>query len=320
MFNLKGGGGIPPPPFFFIVFNMKTKKIILLLVISIFGLSEAQQLVKQFTFDTPADVQGWSFYDGNGNGNQWVQGQNIIQNGTQLTYGTAGVLRHSKELVPTGFAPGFETEDDWVISPEIDLTNASGTITFAGYIGRQRTNIPRAGRQIFIYESTPAKPVPDLSDFQALTAAFNMNAGTTAFPWDPTNVEVFIEVTRDMSAYAGKKVYIGMKTDSDSGGNAPNYQNINIDEISIYADEYTMATSDAKGKTAVIIYPNPATDVLYLKGVSKANAAVYSTAGQLVSKQAVTNGQLNVSALPKGVYTLSVEADGKVSTTKFIKK
>lgn len=299
---------------------MKIKKIILLLGLSIFGLSEAQDLVKQFTFDTPEDMQGWRFYDGNGNGNQWVQGQNIIHNGTELTYGTSGVLRHSKNLVPTGgYATGFETEDDWIISPEIDLTDASGTITFAGYVGRQGTYVARTGRQIFIYVSTPAKPVPDLADFQALSATFTMGAGTVSFPW-PSNVEEFTEVTRDISSFAGQKIYIGMWTNNVSSGNASNYHNINIDEISIYADNYPLATQDTKTKSSVAVYPNPATDVLYLKGADKANVAVYNAVGQRVLSKAVTNGQLNVSALQKGIYTITIDTNGKPSTTKFIKK
>lgn len=297
---------------------MKIKKIILLLGLSVFGLSGAQDLVKQFTFDTPADMQGWTFHDGNGNGNQWVQGQNIISNGTELTYGMAGVLRHSKELVPTGFAPSFETENDWVISPEIDLTGASGTITLAGYIGRQGTYVSRAGRQIFIYVSTPTKPVPDLADFQALTAAFTMGAGTTAFPWS-SNVENFTEVTKDLTSYAGQKIYIGMLTDSNSGSTVPNFQNINIDEISIYADVLNLSVKDSKGKAVVTVYPNPVADVLYLKGTDKANVTVYNAAGQKVLNKAVTNGQLNVNALQKGVYTITIDTNGKPSTTKFIK-
>lgn len=115
------------------------KKIILSSVLFLSHLAAAQSLVWGSSFDTPADLQGWTFHDLNNNGNGWVQGQNIYHNGTSLTYGTAGVLRHSISLVPTGNATGFATENDWIISPQIDLTNVSGTVTLAAYIGRQRT-------------------------------------------------------------------------------------------------------------------------------------------------------------------------------------
>ena len=84
-----------------------------------------------------------------------------------LAYGTAGVLRHSINLVPTGNANGFTTENDWIISPQIDLTNTAGTITLAAYIGRQRSTHTIVARELFIYVSTPQKEVPTLSDFQA---------------------------------------------------------------------------------------------------------------------------------------------------------
>ena len=265
--------------------------LMFLLPLSVAG----QELVWSNSFDTSAELQGWTFHDGNGNGNQWVQGQNIIYNGTELTYGTAGVLRHSKGLVPTGFAAGFETEDDWVISPEIDLTNAGGTITFAGYIGRQGTYTSRAGRHIFIYVSTPEKPVPTLTDFQALSSAFTMGAGTTSFPWS-SNVEEFTEVTKDISSYAGQKIYIGMWTNSVSSGNASNYQNINIDEMAIYATE---------------ISGTPVSGVSLNKTTLSLVAGTNETLTATVAPTDATNKEVTWSSSNEAVAT--VDAAGKVT-------
>ncbi|WP_435524175.1 hypothetical protein [Chryseobacterium indoltheticum] len=64
----------------------------------------------------------------------------------------------------------LQVENDWIVSPEIDLTNAGGTITLAGYIGRQRSTHASVSEDLYIFVSTAQKPVPGLTDFQQLAA------------------------------------------------------------------------------------------------------------------------------------------------------
>lgn len=213
--------------------------LMFLLPLSVAG----QELVWSNTFDTPADVDGWIFSDGNANGNQWVQGQNILYNGTSLAYGSAGVLRHSINLVPTGNTTNFTTENDWVISPEIDMTGSSGTITLAAYIGRQRTTHTSVARNVWIYVSTPEKPVPTVEDFQAmivldefggpLPSPYGSISGGNN-PW-PSDLTQFMESLVDISSVAGKRIYIGFRSDRRQDA-----QNINIDEIAIYAEKISV--------------------------------------------------------------------------------
>lgn len=84
-------------------------------------------------------------------------------------------------------------------------------------------------------------------------------------------------------------------------------------------DLTTLATAESN-KNNIQLYPNPVEDVLYLKGVSKANVSVYNTAGQQVLSSSVVNGQFNLSFLSKGFYLVKVETDGKVSSHKVVKK
>lgn len=321
---------VAPPPVFYIEKIMKN--IIISLSILLSGVINAQVLVWGTTFDSASSVQGWTFNDGNSNGNQWVQGQNIYHNGTENVYGTEQVLRHTVQKVPSGYYTGFAQENDWVISPEIDLTGASGTVQLAAYISRMQTNATTLSRSVWIYVSTPAKPIPDVADFNAMkvdangnqiVSPYSISVGYTnsTHPTWPSDITEFVESISDISAFAGQKIYIGLCSDRRNiGGQSTNAGNINIKEISIYADSNTLATQDTKAKSSVAVYPNPATDVLYLKGADKANVAVYNAAGQKVLSKAVTNGQLNVSELQKGVYTITIDTNGKPSTTKFIKK
>lgn len=306
------------------------KKILLSSVLFLSHLAAAQTLVWGNSFDSPADLQGWTFHDLNGNSNGWVQGQNIYHNGTALAYGTAGVLRHSISLVPTGNAAGFATENDWIISPQIDLTNTAGTVTLAANIGRQRSTHTIVARDLFIYVSTPQKEVPTLADFQAMTvdaggndvqSLYKIQVGDSANPF-PADLTEFVQSLVDLSAFAGKKIYIGMWANRKASGN--NIQNINIDEIGIYATAFLGTKEVKRNRTATQIAENPVKESLQLRlnPELKENAAVvsiYNAAGQ---KMLTTrySGTISVQGLISGTYLAEI-TDGKITERlKFIKK
>jgi len=303
------------------------KKIILLSVILLSKAVFAQIPVWMNTFETPSDLQGWTFYDTNGNGNGWMQGQNIYHNGTSLAYGTAGVLRHSINLVPTGNATGFATENDWIVSPEIDLTSAGGNITLAGYVGRQRSTHASVSRDLYIFVSTSQKPVPGLADFQQLaTDAQSAGGATYRFSASsnlPSDLTQFAESLVNISAFAGKKIYIGLWSNRISSGGAPNSQNINIDEMAIYAS--VLSTKEVKTRKALSkIIENPVSSSLQIKldAALKENnttVSVYNMGGQQILKTKYSKN-INVSEFPAGTYIVGV-SDGIVSERmKFIKK
>jgi len=303
------------------------KNFILCLSVLIFGMSNAQLPVWINSFDTPEDLQGWRTFDINNNGNGWMQGQNIYHNGTSLTYGTSGVLRYSINLVPTGNATGFAAENDWIISPEIDLTNASGTITLAGYLGRQRSTHASVSRDVYIFVSTPGKMVPELVDFQQLAteaqdaggAQYRFSAGSNL----PTDLTQYAESLIDISAFAGKKIYLGLWSNRISSGGAFNVQNINIDEMAIYAS--VLSTQDSEtSKSLTKIKQNPVAGSLQLQlnpAMKEANTMVivYNNAGQKVITTKYVK-EINTSKLSIGTY-ITIVSDGIVTEkVKFIKK
>jgi hypothetical protein len=77
----------------------------------------------------------------------------------------------------------------------------------------------------------------------------------------------------------------------------------------------------ATGSTAVS--PNPATETIRLSGIDgKAAIAVFDSNGRRALYHRSFDGQesLSVSHLPAGVYFIRIEVDGKITTTRFIKK
>lgn len=308
------------------------KKTILFSILLLPLMAYSQIPVWINSFDTSDDLQGWTFFNGNGNSNQWQQGNNIYYNGTTLTYGTSGVLRYSINLVPSGTATNFSTENDWVISPEIDLTGASGTITLAAYISRQRTTHTIVGRDLWIFTSTPQKPVPTVADFQAMTVDGNGNtitspytiiAGNTANPWPSTDLTQSAESLVDLSSFAGKKIYIGFWSNRITTG--LNVQNINIDEIGIYASSFVLGTKESAAQKAITkVKENPVSESLQLQlnpvlNENSVVVSVYNMSGQKVL-MAKYSKNINVTALSAGTYLVEV-SDGKITERlKFIKK
>lgn len=63
------------------------------------------------------------------------------------------------------------------------------------------------------------------------------------------------------------------------------------------------------------VYPNPATDVIYIEGAENEMVRVYDATGRLVMQQ-VYNGNLDVSGLAKGVYTVKTAKE----VVKFVKE
>lgn len=304
------------------------KKLVLFSVLFLSQSIAAQYPVWINSFNTPADLQGWTFQDINGNGNGWIQGQNIYHNGTNLVYGNSGVLRHSINLVPTGNATGFATENDWVISPMIDLSNAGGTLTLAGYVGRQRSTNANVGRDIYIYVSTAQKPVPELSDFVELaTAAQNAGGATYKFSATsanlPTDLTQFAECLVNISAFAGKKIYIGLWSNRISSGAAVNSQNINIDEMAIYASVLkTQEAKDAENITKIKENPVANSLELQLNPKLKENAttvSVYNMTGQKVFMTRYSKS-INVNVLTEGIYFAEISDGTTTERLKFVKK
>lgn len=316
-----------------VFFNFKKmRNFILFIGLLVAGVANAQVPVWINTFDTPADLQGWTIHDVDGNNNSWTQGKNHVM----MNNGTEDVLRYSWLDDNNTMVTGYQTDNDWIISPEIDLTNASGAITFAAYISRGNPNSSGSlGRTLYIYESTTAQPVPTLADFQdmALDAngmydpsyPYQFSAGTTDNPWVTPNTD-FNECLVDISAFAGKKIYFALWTYSstDLGSNNGNQGMININEIGIYADNVA-STQDFNVKNSISkLYGNPVESALSLElnpqlMADQTTLTVYNLAGQKVLS-AKYSESTDVSTLGSGMYILHL-TDGKISERlKFIKK
>ena len=73
----------------------------------------------------------------------------------------------------------------------------------------------------------------------------------------------------------------------------------------------------------VSIFPNPATNIIFLKNINTNSLIeIYNANGQLIKSkiQVEKNNSIDISSLPKGVYILQLIVMNKTSTIKILKK
>lgn len=237
------------------------------------------------------DVSNWALYDEDGDGNDWFAVQSVDSAGNPSG---SPVIRSNSYLNNVGAL----TPDNWIVSPMVDLTNASGTISLSWKVFA--TDPAWNKEKYSIYVSTQNTVVALSASGAKFTEGTLPGTATTR--------------TLDLSAFAGQKIHIGIRhydtTDQYS---------IAIDDVTVTA-QTILAVSDVN-KKAVSIYPNPATEVLNLNVDSKINSAdIYDLAGKLVKSASVADNKVNVKDLQNGTYVLKVNTEAGSTSHKFIKK
>lgn len=85
--------------------------------------------------------------------------------------------------------------------------------------------------------------------------------------------------------------------------------------------ESVLSTSETIIKSKISIYPNPASDFIYLKNIDQsANYIILDFSGKIVLQGSLKNKEINVKNLIKGNYILQVKAKDWIENFKFIKK
>lgn len=96
-----------------------------------------------------------------------------------------------------------------------------------------------------------------------------------------------------------------------------------VEDYTVVITDIPLTTHDINSKKEEIqLYPNPASDTLYVTNLlSKVIYKIYNTAGQLIDRGNIINGQIDISEIMKGEYIISLEDKGKnLFKSKFIKR
>ena len=69
------------------------------------------------------------------------------------------------------------------------------------------------------------------------------------------------------------------------------------------------------------IFPNPTSNMLYVSNMSGANLiSIFDLNGKLVIKEKLSEEQINVSSLQKGIYIIKIENKNNIFSHKFVKE
>lgn len=272
-------------------------------------------------FNSPADLTGWQLHDLDGNGNQHIQGLNWYANSStnnHLTVGNQQVLRYTNENFDNTYVPGYAQENNWLISPAIDLSGAGGGIQLAVYWNKIRSTSNGVGRVVYISTS------PDLASFQSQQANVVFDYwfadDQVTLPADPNQ---FAESIIDISAFAGQTIYLGIFSGYDSNLAGFHEYGINIAQIAVFAG--TLGTNDIKsGKSLTKVKQNPVSSALQLQlnpamAEGKTQIKVYNAAGQQLLDAKYAR-EIPVSQLAPGMYIVQVTDGTLTERVKFIKK
>ena len=85
--------------------------------------------------------------------------------------------------------------------------------------------------------------------------------------------------------------------------------------ITVIVDELDIEEID---ESNIDIYPNPASDVVYVNLTEPFNVTIYNYQGQLVKNVYVDNAQVNVSGLSDGIYFMLIKTENNVAVKKII--
>lgn len=102
-------------------------------------------------------------------------------------------------------------------------------------------------------------------------------------------------------------------------GTTNNPKEVIVDEDIVLAAFFEFTSVDENGMEAVNLYPNPASDKLYLEGLKdECEISIYNAIGMMVKTMTLqADSEINISDLPAGLYLVRI---GNRHTLKFIKE
>ena len=272
------------------------KKINLLLSLLLIGFtSHAQTTVWSDNFDDE-DISDWTLTDSDGDSNNWGD-LFAIGDGAGGFVTPVSLISRSWQSVPL-------TPDNWAVSPAIDLSGASGTIT-VNWV----TQVAAASwdqEKYSVHVGTSSDIATLVNSMTSMTEILGLTDDLGA----PTNHSL------DISAFAGESmVYVAFRhfdvTDMDF---------ISIDDLTVEAATLSINEFDANS-FSFNYNKNLKTLELDSSNFAMTNIEIYSLQGQSVLSKSLsnTNESIDVSSLNVGLYLVEVSINDNIKTIKFVK-
>jgi hypothetical protein len=199
---------------------------------------------------------------------------------------------------------GINGNNDWLVSPQIDLTNATGAALSVWVKSLSDTyELEKYRIGVYTGSGVPASA----ADFTIISGAANLSPGWAN--WE--------ERTQSLAAYDGQVIRVGIQCRSFD-----NYMFM-VDDFKITATSLSVSDNLA---TAFNMVPNPATDKVQIRATQGAlltNVEVVDLNGRTVMSAKATAGdfhQLNIAELSAGMYMVNIISDQGSVSKKLIKR
>jgi hypothetical protein len=238
-------------------------------------------------------VSNWTMIDADGDGFNWE----AIDLGAPNTPAMAS-YSYSNEL---GAAL---TPNNYAISPAIDLTSATGSLTLSWKAKGQDPSWAQERYTVYVATGNT------VADF--LASSVNYSELVT----DNGAGGVFYTKTLDISSFAGETIYIAFRhhdvTDMFS---------LHIDDVEVQGT----ASVDNALAGSFSVYPNPVKDALNISNSigAEINSVTITDINGRIVKQVTANGvesQINIADLNAGVYFVNINSNQGSLTKKIVKQ
>ncbi|WP_413533055.1 T9SS type A sorting domain-containing protein [Empedobacter brevis] len=96
-----------------------------------------------------------------------------------------------------------------------------------------------------------------------------------------------------------------------------------IDASNTYSDaskEGNLSLTDYSIANEIQLYPNPASDKVFVKADDLNSVELYDLSGRKINFQLNSDRSINITSLPKGIYLIKLNVKGQTVTKKLIKK
>lgn len=214
----------------------------------------------------------------------------------------------------------YMVELDGNVSSEIyTATNAEGALTFkftsdfsvnkSGW----KAIIRCVGGEMSVEAEISADTIC-LGEQVELQAVATGGSGDYTYSWSPADIidDPESAVTMATPTELGNNVFTVTVSDGTSTKEA---------EVSVVV--VNCESVEEQDSQSVIIYPNPAKDVIYInieQEYDVLQCTLYNIQGQLVSRcfTDAENGQINVENISSGIYYLNIDVDGKQIVKKIV--
>ncbi|GEM52027.1 T9SS type A sorting domain-containing protein [Empedobacter brevis] len=241
------------------------------------------------------DISDWKLYDKDGDGYKWSAVQSTDATGNPVGSPVITSASYINNLGPL-------TPDNWITSPQVDLTNVDGKATLKYGVFASDPKFNKENYAVYISTTN------DTSDESAFKQVFTEKD----LPGEETQRSV------DLTEFVGQKIYITFRH-----FDVTDMYRINIDNVSVEGKLKTLGTSDIDTKNVTRVYPNPVQDSFKIDfstnvDKTKISLELYNMNGSKIKSFDYADSY-NISTLPAGVYVLKIN-DGVTKTVKKIIK